>query len=160
MPQFKSISELKKHILNLANQNPNDSNLKDTIAETMHDVIETNVYDAFNPKSYERRGDKGGFSDVNNMVFTDTQINGDKLQMTFENITTGADSMYGERIDETLEYGIENNWDNPEVYDDWGRKNSAPRPFIEDTRDELQYRKSELTDALKKDLREKGFKVK
>lgn len=159
MPQFKSISEMKKYLLNLANQNPNDSNLKDTLADTMSNVIKDNVYDAFNPESYERRGDDGGFSDTNNMVFTNTEIVGDKLQLTFENITTGADSMYGERLDALFENG-DGHWDNPEVYDDWDRKNSSKRPYMDDLRDELQYKKSDLVNAFKKDLKNKGLKVK
>lgn len=161
MAQFNNIEDLQKYLQKrLSNIDFNSTNLKDVTADTMHDVIMDNVYDAFNPSEYERRGDKGGFSDTNNMVFTDVQASDGKIRLKFENITTGNDSMYGEEISDTIENGIKNNWDNPEVEDEYGRINSDPRPYVDDTIDELRYRENELTGALKKDLRNLGFDVK
>lgn len=161
MAQFNNIEDLQKYLQKqLSNIDFNSTNLKDITADTMYDVIMDNVYDAFNPSEYERRGDKGGFSDTNNMVFTDVQASDGKIRLKFENITTGNDSMYGEEISDTIENGIKNNWDNPEVEDEYGRINSDPRPYVDDTIDELRYRENELTGALKKDLRNLGFDVK
>lgn len=157
--QVKSIEEAIALVLKDIEMSDHDnSNLKDVTADTMREVILNNVYDMFNPREYDRRGDDDGFSDVNNMVFTNVQPNGNTVNLTFENITQGNDSMSGERIDEMLENG-NGKWDK-NVYDNQGRLNSAPRPFAEDTVEALQSNENALTNAVKKDLKKLGYAVK
>lgn len=158
--KVKSISEAINVILNeINNSDHNNSYLRDETADAMREIIQMNVYDAFKPEQYERREDDGGFSDTNNMLFTDSHKTNNSVILTFENITRGNDSMSDERLDDLFENG-NGTWENPDVYDEYGRKNSTPRPFIEDTIDELNYRRDELTNAMKKDLKNLGFDVK
>ena len=157
--QFNSITEAIKHLQKqIANSNVNNSHLKDEVAETMREVIQDNVYAAFTPEEYKRREDDGGFSDTDNMVFTDVQTSGNTVNLTFENITEGNDSMSGKRLDGLFENG-NGVWDKV-VVDDQGRVNTEPREFIEDTVNELNRKKDKLLNATKKDLKSKGFNVK
>ncbi len=152
--QVKSIDEAIAYVLkSIENNDHNNSNLKDVTADTMQEVIETNVYDAYTPKKYQRRGTEDGFLDTNNMVFTDVQSSGNSVNLTFENITTGNDSMSGQRLDDLFENG-NGTWDNPNG--SWANK----RPFVEDTIDSLNQNKGELVNAVKKDLKNLGFEVK
>lgn len=152
--KVNSIEEAIAHVLkSIANNDHNNTNLKEVTADTMQEVIEPNVYDAYTPKKYERRGAEGGFLDKSNMVFTDVQTNGNSVNLTFENITTGNDSMSGERIDDLFENG-NGTWENSNGR--WVNK----RPFLDDTVEALNNNKGELTNAVKKDLKNIGFDVK
>jgi len=159
MAQYTDLSKLIKSVVKqLGSTNHNATHLKDEVAETMSNVIKDNVYAAFTPEEYVRRGDDGGFSDTDNMVFTDVQTMGNQINLTFENITEGNDSMEGQKIADLFENG-NGKWDK-EVTDDEGRLNTDKRPFIEDTITELNRSKSQLTNAWKKDLKNQGFDVK
>lgn len=159
MAKYTDLSQLIKGVVkDINNINFNNSHLKEETAETMREVIQDNVYAAFTPEEYQRRGDDGGFSDTDNMVFTDVQTSGNKVNLTFENITEGNDSMSGKRLDELFENG-NGVWDKV-VVDNQGRVNTEPREFIEDTVNELNRKKDKLLNATKKDLKSKGFNVK
>ena len=136
------------------------SNVQDQIAETMHEKIISNVYDAFTPTEYKRRGNDEGFSDMNNMQFTSVDVSNGAVRFVFENTTEGNDSMSGQELTDMFEQGIKGNWYNPDVMDNQGRINSSPRPFIDDTISELNQNKAQLQESLKKDLAKLGFKIK
>lgn len=158
---IKSLKDLEGMIKSkIANELYFSSNLQDVVAEKMHDNIIENVYNAFEPKEYERRGNSDGFSDMNNMQFTSSEVVGNTVHFTFENTTEGNDSMSGEELAEMFETGDRSSWDNPHVMDGYGRINSSPRPFIQSTIDDLNQNKAELVNALKKDLKNLGFDVK
>ncbi|MCM3387337.1 hypothetical protein M3649_04210 [Ureibacillus chungkukjangi] len=156
---IKNLKDLEGMIKNkIANNLYFSSKIQDVMAEKMQEVIVDNVY-AAHDGGY-RRGNEDGFSDMDNMVFTNTEVSNNGVKFTFENITEGRDSMKGEEMAETFEKGIRENWVNPDYEDSKGRIVSDPRPFLSDTVDELNRSKSELTNALKKDLKNLGFDVK
>lgn len=145
----------------LANELFFSSNLQDEIAETMQEIIVKNVYDAYEPSHYKRRGNNDGFSDMDNMEFTSVDVVDGTVRLVFENT---ADRNMDKSTDKTLtdifEEGHRQSWYNPDHADNQGRVVSTPRPFIEDTVKNLNDDKGKLADALKKDLRSLGFKVK
>lgn len=158
--KIKSLKDLEGMLQNkIANDLFFSSNVQDRIAETMHEKIISNVYNVFTPTEYERRGNDDGFSDMNNMQFTSVDVSNGAVRFVFENTTEGNDSMSGQELTDMFETG-KGKWDNPNVVDNQGRVNSAPRPFIDDTISELNQNKTQLQDALKKDLAKLGFKVK
>ena len=159
--QIKNAKQLEKFLANkMANELYFSSNLQDATAEVMQENIIENVYDAYSPQNPSaRRGNDDGFSDMNNMEFTSVDVRGGKVEFVFENITEGGDSMKGNEMAETFEKGIRESWVNPNATDNQGRVVSDARPFIQPTIDELNASKGKLADALKKDLRNLGFKV-
>lgn len=158
--KIKSLKDLEGMLQNkIANDLFFSSNVQDQIAETMHEKIISNVYNAFTPSEYERRGSDDGFSDMNNMQFTSVDVSNGNVRFVFENTTEGNDSMSGQELTDMFETG-KGKWDNPNVVDNQGRINSSPRPFIDDTISELNQNKAQLQEALKKDLAKLGFKVK
>ena len=159
--QIKNAKQLEKFLANkMANELYFSSNLQDATAEVMQENIIENVYDAYSPQNPSaRRGNDDGFSDMNNMEFTSVDVRGGKVEFVFENITEGGDSMKGNEMAETFEKGIRESWVNPNATDSQGRVVSDARPFIQDTIDSMNANKGKLADALKKDLRNLGFKV-
>ena len=158
---IKNKKDLEGFIANqIANNLFFSSNLQDKTAEIMQENIIKNVYDKFTPEEYERRGNDEGFSDMDNMEFTSVNIENGNVRFVFENTTEGNDSMDGRELTDMFESGDKSAWDNPNVRDNQGRINSDPRPFIQSTMDDMNARKSELVDAVKKDMRGLGFNVK
>lgn len=158
---IKNAKDLEGFLANtIANNLFVSSNLQDKVAETMHENIIENVYDAFEPSQYERRGNDDGFSDMNNMQFTSVDIENGTVRFTFENTAEGNDSMSGRELTNMFENGARDNWNNPDITDVYGRVVSEKRPFIQSTIDDLNSNKGELVEALKKDLRGLGLEIK
>ena len=154
--------QLEGYVTNkLANELFFSSNLQDTIVEKMQEKIISNVYDAYEPSHYERRGNNDGFSDMDNMEFTSVDVVGGTVRLVFENTT---DKNFGKQTDKTLteifEEGHRESWYNADQTDKHGRVVSKARPFIEETVESLNNSKGELVNALKRDLRSLGFEVK
>lgn len=127
------------------------SNLQDTIAEVMHEKVKTNVYDAYDPIHYKRRGNNDGLLDMDNMEFTDVDVQGNGVKFTFENTakTNGSGVLADKDLAPLIENGVE----------DSNKPWEQPRPFTEETAQNLQENKGELYDALRKDLKNLGLKV-
>ena len=158
---IKNAKDLEGFLANtIANNLFFKSNLQDKAAEIMQERIIENVYNAYEPTEYERRGNDEGFSDMNNMQFTSVDVKNGNVRFVFENTTEGNDSMSGEEMTETFEKGLRDNWLYPDATDEYGRVVSAPRPFIDDSINDMNSRKGELIDAVRKDLRNLGFDAK
>lgn len=156
--QVKNLKQLEDAVRAKLNENKSfASNLENKSAEIMSDRIKENVYEAYTPSEYNRRGDEGGFSDARGIVFTDVNNTNNGLLLKLENTNTGNDSMEGEMLTNMFENGIQDNWDNPYAMDAYGRIVSNERPFIDDTISDLKQNKTELVKALRKDLKSLGF---
>ena len=153
MAQFKDLSSLEKYLTQVVREVSSSSmDLEDRMSETMREAVIDIVYNAYSPTQYKRRGDDGGLSDTDNMIITSADMRNGKVLLTFENITSGVDTLAGKRLDETINDGVKDNWANPGVW-------SEPRRFIEETRERLQQKSDELADELRKELQRAGFKT-
>lgn len=161
---FKSIEELTKFI-----KEQSEDVLKNEVAsvikDTQSDMVEVSVYSNYRPdtpdrepKVYRRRGREGGLADTKNMIH-DTKIENNSVRLTVKNVTKGSkDSRYSNTIISDLVEG--GHGTNNKYYDyptDSGF--TEPRPFIQDTVDELNEYKFHVH-AFKSGLRQKGFGVK
>lgn len=127
--------------------------VRSVVAKTVSEKVESEVYEKYSPEEYKRRGLRDGLADPDNVEITSIQSSGNKIQVILENLTMGDDSMKGEVITDTIEEGIEEDWNNPDGV--W----SEPRPFMEVANEELK-NSGELNDAVKRALRKGGLQVK
>lgn len=131
------------------------------VTEVMQDHIAQDVYDVYTPCIYVRRADENGLLDSRNI---NSSIKGNMLIV--ENNTLGSPYFYdpnnkkkirksinaGKEIAGVIETGI-----GYDISDWW--YDGIPRPFIENTRDELkdyEWHKK----ALKQGLQKQGLEVK
>lgn len=108
------------------------------------------VYNAYDPKVYERRMNNGGLSDVDNMSHK-VSVNGNSVQLQVDNNTmSNPDFMpingTPHEIAQEVEFGY--NYD----YGGYGEAFEEERPFVRKSIDELKYGKAKefLTNGLKK----------
>jgi len=131
-----------------------DDSLRKIVAHSVSDSAQTEVYAKHpEPKSYKRRGIKGGLADPDNVVRTGIGMANDTIQIVYENLTEGVDNLKGEHITDVIEEGSEEAWANPDGV--W----SEPRPFIEPTIEKLK-NGVQLNNQLKTVLRKSGLSVK
>jgi hypothetical protein len=154
---FNNLDELElylqKNIHEILNK---DVSIERILAETMSQAVVDVVYAAYDPISYERRGDESGLSDIRNMVISSVSLVGNQISLIFENLTEGADSLKGEFIGDLIEYGEGYNgkhWNNP------NSPYADARPFAEETANRLRENPTELLNALKVSLQARGFTV-
>jgi hypothetical protein len=140
MATVSNIAELKKCVDQIAKQAMNNgSHVKKTVIDTGKRHVQSDVYDVYtpdesNPKSYKRTGElkenwKTEPTADGMVVFNDRRDDG---RYVAEVVETGKGYQYD------FEY------------------NGVARPFTKNTADELRD-SSELTDALKKDLKSVGI---
>lgn len=174
--KFTSLKDLEMYVQNQVLEAMSKSTeLKDVTQDAMEHAVETMVYNAYTPKSYIRRKNKGGLSDRRNMTFTyHGKLGSNQIVSLFENITTGShyspvyfnpqDSLFGEYISETIEKGIEKNFYNPIEQDKRGRYVSTPRPFVQEgtigNLELMSFGTNKLAEAFVKDLKKQGLNVK
>ena len=160
MPDFKDMKTLMNYV-----QKKVDLSLQNEVFKAVRDVeiehIESDVYAEYpNPIDYERRKDDGGLTDLDNY---ECVVNNGTMYMTN---TTNSNDEYGtekENLIGLIEYGDNRGYgryDFPE--EEKKRKNKRykylkPRPFIQNTREDLEENKQHLF-ALKKGLNK--FKIK
>ena len=125
--------------------------MKDVVADEVakemkkieQEVIDKNVYSAFNPKVYERRKDNGGLRSEDNMV-TDISTTSDGVIIEIENMTTGNErynDYWKDEIQPLIEGGKYM----------WNGKMPPPRPFIDDAQKEVDKKIDKIVeDALNK----------
>lgn len=109
------------------------------------------VYDTYDPMRYERRADKGGLADPQNI---ETQISGavtKELYVTLENITTGATDHVGKFINDLIE-GKQGFAGDPNL-------GMPPRPYTEFAIEEIQKNPIRLQKAIIKGFARHGIKV-
>jgi hypothetical protein len=139
MATAKNMNELAKMIEKMAikaMQQPN-SETSQTVVETAKQHTQTDVYDVYTPQQYERTGELKESWEVENTR------DGIAISNTREDA--------GKYIPEVIETG--------EGYQYDFEYNGKARPFIENTRNELR-NSNNLTESLKRDLRNQGFNVK
>lgn len=143
------------------------------VKETELRHIQTDVYGVYKPKDYFRRGANTGMLDPNNIVIMDESGNSSVSNgnLSVVNITPpkaytpDGEASINKDLPELIEYGHEDYLDKTPTgrgYDYPFGKDTAflePRPFTENTIDELQTTKAHIV-ALKKGLSSKGFNIK
>ena len=124
---YTDIDELVNDLINDLS-----SSLGKEIGEEMkkieQEVIDSNVYGAYSPKEYERRGKGGGIGSEGNMEVTVTPT-GDGVTIELHNSTTG-NSLYRNYWQGEIQDLIETGnylWEC----------GCQPRPFIEDTQEKV-----------------------
>lgn len=122
-----------------------DGSLQDVVKEKIAEHVESDVYDVYEPKKYQRLGKYGGLQDKDNMK-------------AFVNVSESTLEIAN------LRYDIETNrYVAPIVISGQGYYYNFPyagisRPFMKETQAELKQTK-EHVDALKNGLKRQGLKV-
>lgn len=157
MPSFTNLDDLQNYLEHtFANSLENSAEVERVLESAMRESVMEHVYGAYAPVEYERRGDKGGLSDVDNMTITDVSVSGGKVKILFENLTQGADNLQGEYTGDLIEFGEGyggKHWDTQGAW-------SEPRPFSAKAADELRNNPEELKRAIKTNLEGRGFQFK
>lgn len=123
--------------------------IKEEVQDTMAQHIQSDVYGAYSPSVYERRG-SGGLGSKDNTKMTELVSTPSEVSITMENTTTGrtptSTGYYnnGVRIDYMIETG--------EYM--WG--NVGARPFIANTANELD---GKWEEKLRRGLNARGLDV-
>jgi hypothetical protein len=135
----KTMKELAKQIEKLAAQAmQNNGNVKATVIKEGRNQVQKTVYDVYTPEVYSRSGDL-------------------KEQWDYENTKDGI-AVFNYREDDDTGKDIVDTVVTGKGYDYDFEYAGKPRDFIGATVDELE-KGSELTNALKKDLKSSGLKV-
>lgn len=130
-----------------------NDDVRHAVGKKVSEKVDSEVYDKYSPTSYKRRGHNDGLADERNVEMTGVSSSNNKIQLVYENLTEGNDSMKGQFISDGINDGDEDMWNNPNG--DW----SKPRPFIGKAINELQ-NGNELRSALKSSLQKSGLEVK
>ncbi|TYS56445.1 hypothetical protein FZC83_02400 [Rossellomorea marisflavi] len=139
--EFKSMKELKAYIDSKAKEAMNKgTHVKSEVIETGKAHVQSDVYDLYSPKQYDRTGQ------LKEQWDTEETANGMNV------FPSRRDEDTGKYVPEVIETG--------QGYDYEFDYNGRARPFIENTRNELAANKGRLTDALKQDLKSIGVNVK
>ena len=161
--QFRNLKELEKYVKNnVPNNISRSTKLERTLAGFMKQSVYNEVYMGYLPKDLEsRRWARGkGLGYEGNMRITDMKLEDSELQIVFENLTQGRDSLSGQYLTDTIEEGIRSNWDEPDLTDVYGRRPSDPRPFVAETANMIRKEPERVKEAVKKAFKEAGFKIK
>lgn len=136
---FKNLDTLMKYI-----QDDIQDVLRNEVAETvkshMQEAIQTDVYDAYDPKYYTRRLENGGLIDGNNI---ETAVSGNTLTVRDKAPLDNG------RTDYALDDIIIHSYGNQPF----------PRDFISSTEERL-IKTNDHVEAMKNGLRKKGYNVK
>jgi hypothetical protein len=127
----------------------------DIVRDVMTDHIVQDVYEAYEPIGYERRYNKNGLLDPNNIISIIDGYGG----LSVQNITLG--NPYYIRDGQSVKsknsnLPITNVIETGEGYDTW--KGSSPRPFMKNTHDDLKENHYH-TKAMKSGLKKQGLEV-
>jgi len=162
LPVFKDLKSIEKHL-----QKGIDKALKQDVApvvkKTEQEHIESDVYGAYEPKIYKRRGSGGGgLGDMRNMLDTVSKFEQGSILSVFNKTPYnplytpfgGRRSLSGRYIGYSVEYGVDYDWGLSD--DAWLiAHDSDARPFIENTVTELASGK--LEESLKQGLKKQGI---
>lgn len=132
--------------------------LMDEILDKVKDIelkhVEEDVFSVYSPKIYERRGSgDGGIDDPNNIVGT---VN--NMQLEVENVTQ-FNKCYGTfnsgvGLAELINDGESRNG----FYYDYDGEFTQPRPFIDNTIEEIE-RTDSVENALEKGMKNRGYDI-
>lgn len=154
MPKFKSLGAMQTWLEKNVHQVVNHSaELERVLADAMVDSVWKYVYDAYEPESYNRREDEGGLADSRNYAITSVTLDsGGRIKLIFENLTLGNDSLSHTFLTDTIEEGIEANWNRT---GEW----SEARPFVAETAKQLRENPEGILRAMRNGLIAKGMKI-
>ena len=157
---FRNLKELEKYLKDtIPNQIVKDGKVESLLKTSMRQAVQEVVYDVYTPKGsptrppYQRRGANGGLLDERTMQITDVLMDGKNFKMIFENLTQGNDTLSGDFLVDTIEQGLEENWQKTGVW-------SKPRPFVATTMERIKSNPAPLIEAIKSSFIKQGFKVK
>lgn len=151
MPKFKDLTQMQAWLEKNVHQVVNRSaELERVLVDAMVDSVMRHVYDAYEPEFYNRREDEDGLADSRNYAITSVTLEAGRIKLVMENLTQGNDNLSHTFLTDTIEQGIEKNWDRTGVW-------SEPRPFIAEAIKELNENPERLIEALKKGLISKGL---
>lgn len=88
-------------------------------------VIDSVVYDVYEPKYYKRRYDYKGLSDLNNMEESIETYNGEII-LSIENVAETANKLEDRTLDDIIENGVGSNRESTPQY-------AKPRKFTKET---------------------------
>jgi len=140
MPTFDNLKQLEQYVNKMAKEAMLKGNsVKETVIETGKRHVQTDVYDVYpNPKIYERTGELKENWEV---------------EETVDGIAVFNDRRdSGKYIAEVIETG--KGYD----YTGYGYDYEKPRPFTENTRQELA-KGNKLANSLKQDMKRNGLDV-
>lgn len=131
MPTFNNLKELEKYVNKMAKDAMTKGNsVKNTVIEEGKRQVQETVYDVYDPKVYQRYGELK---------------NSWEVEETSDGIAVFNDRRDGDKyVAETVEYGRGYDYDFPYA--------NTPRPFTENTREELS-KGNKLAESLKKDMK-------
>ncbi len=135
----KNLNDLFAHIEKDV-QDVLEHDVTETVKDHMSDTIQKNVYNAYSPMYYKRRGEQGGLIDKRNMEAT---VNGNTL--TVKDIAPLDNHNTEYELDAIIEFGLGNQ--------------PFPRPFYDDTEERL-LKTNDHVESMRQGLRRKGYKVK
>lgn len=149
MKLCKNFSELEKELYARIDASM-VTDINRLVKEKMSEHVQSDVYDKYTPKTYERRYDNDGLSDINNMMAEYSMSN---HSLTVQNLTVGNSNYVPQDgfIAPIIESG--------EGYHYHFKYFDKPRPFIHNTYEDLLSSK-EYIDTLKKSLQRQGLNVK
>jgi|SRR6185312_17364792 len=154
MPKFTTYSQIQDYLEKNALQIMSRSgDLERVLANALADMAWQYVYDAYTPEKYNRREDEGGLVDQRNFAITDFKIEDGKALIVFENLTQGNDNLKEVYLSDTIEEGIEANWNKT---GEW----SESRPYVAKTIEMLKENPDSMIRAIKQGFIEKGFILK
>ena len=149
------LQELHNEIMKRVNKSL-QKDVGEKVKEIMLEHIEEDVYNAYEPETYVRRGDNGGISDPENIIIK-AEFDG---AISIENITVGREFYFDNR--EPVRSKNADSYITPIIergrgYDYWSK--SFPRPFIKNTAEELK-KSNVIKETLKEGLKKQGLEVK
>lgn len=160
MTRFTSFDQIEKYLKKMIPDGLGSSagnHVEDYLKDKMHESVHEHVYGIYTPEFYKRRGDNGGLSDKDHMVMKFPYVNSQgKIQIDFYNMTRAAD---GENRQHYLSDFIETGSHHSIKWHKEGPW-SQPRPFKERMVEDIKKDPTQLTNAVKKALKDMGFSVK
>ena len=151
--QFRNLKELERYIINnIPEKIMQSRDVENILKKEMYQAVYDVVYAVYEPE-YERRADNGGLSDMRTMEITDAIVKGKTFTMIFQNLAQGNDTLSGEYLTDTIEQGLEDNWETKGIW-------SKPRPFVYETAQAIKANPKPLINAVIKAFLKCGFKVK
>jgi hypothetical protein len=160
MTSFKSLKALEFFLNNKIQNALESSHLLEKVKQTMQENILREVYMAYNPKRYQRRGSSGGLMDDDNITHDVIGRNKIAIYNIAKRNTSYANTTYtNPYLAPLIELGHSEAVDRGYQGYNYPFRYLAyfkPRPFIKATRDELRRTKKHV-EAFKQSLKSLGI---
>jgi hypothetical protein len=151
---MSAFTDALKRQIEMAVQNSLNKEVKQVMRDVVSKHVDSDVYDAYTPTHYKRRGDSmgsGGLGDLDNIIGS---VQGTTLIV--EDVAKANDryktSMSGQKIAGVIEYG------SNKGFGQYDFKEIEPRPFLRNSVEELNSTKEHIL-ALKNGLTRNGLNV-